>query len=223
MQFLNTLNTTIFNTLKTAALIVFLTNFNIANATSVIVKVEEMGLSNWSIAEQLAPGFGSSGPVDLDWDPNNNFFTELLVWNNGYSGQGAVFCWHGEDCALEISTSVEDTSITLESFTIGYYGYGGVVGYDVIDLETNTSLLSDKPWISREEVSLINVNLSSDVGFRILFGYDGFNGGINNIAYSYLPIPTQMPINTPIPTTVWLFASGLLGLMNLARRQQRNI
>ena len=217
MIFLNPVNKIFIHALKTTALIIILTTSNIVNATSVNVKIEDMGLSNWSTIEQQRPGFGSDGPVVLDWDPNNSFYTELLVWNNGYSGQGAAICWQGEDCALELSTLETDISITLESFSIGYYGYGGIVGYDVIDLDTSTSILTDIPWISGDESTLITVNSTSDTGFRILFGYDGFNGGINDISYSHHGKDPVLS-SVPIPTTIWLFGSSLIGLIRFARQ-----
>ena len=141
MIFFNSVNKIFIHTVKTATIIVFLTNSSIANATSVNVNIESMGLSNWSVIAQGASEFGSSGPVVLNWDPNNDFYTELLAWNGGYSGKGAAFCWHGEDCALELSTTEEAVKITLDSFSIGYYGFGGIVDYDIVDLKNDKTIL----------------------------------------------------------------------------------
>lgn len=210
------LNITFIKVVQTLALTMLLTAFNTANATSAIVKVEDLGLLDWDPIEQMAPGAGSSGPVTLNWDPNNNFFTELIAWNWGYSGTGAASCWIGENCALDLSVSDNSTSLTLESFFLGYFGSEGIVEYQVIDLATDTSVLSGAPLVSGSSGSLINVNAVSDVGFRILFGPDGFNGGINNIAYSYDSIG-QGPGSVPIPAAVWFFGSGLIGLIRFAR------
>jgi hypothetical protein len=211
-------NITFIKIVQAFALTVLLSIFNIAHATSAIVKVEDLGLLDWDPIEQLSPGAGSSGPVSLDWDPNNNFFTELIAWNWGYSGTGGASCWIGENCALDLSVSDNSTSLMLESFFLGYFGSEGIVEYHVIDLETDTSILSGAPLVSGSSGSLINVNAVSNVGFRILFGPDGFNGGINNIAYSY-DATGQGPVVTPIPAAVWFFGSGLLGLISFMRRQ----
>ncbi len=217
MKFLSFLNAIIVYILKGLALIIFLTHGNIANATSLVVNIEDMGLNNWDIIERELPGFGSSGPITLNWDPNNDFFTELIAYNSGYSGKGAAFCWYGEACALELSVSEENTSIVLESFFLGYFGEQGIVEYDVIDLETETSILYGAPNISGSSGLLISVDASSDVGFRILFGPDGFNGGINNITYKYNPSLSQDLTVVPIPAAVLFFGSGLLGLISFSR------
>jgi len=221
MKSVSFLNATIIHTLRILALIICLSNINAANATSIIVNIEDMGLQNWDVIHKESLGFGSSGPVTLNWDPNNDFFTELLAYNSGYSGKGAAFCWYGEACALELLVSEENTSIVLESFFLGYFGEEGVVEYDVIDLETESSILYGAPNISGSSGSLISVDASSDVGFRILFGPDGFNGGINNIAYSYSSLGQGITV-VPIPTAVLLFGSSLLGLISFAHQPRKS-
>jgi hypothetical protein len=195
---------------------VLITNFNIANASLVTVKIEDSGVFNWDSIQKVTPGFGSSGPISLNWDPNDDLFTELLAYDRDYSGGAAAFCWYGENCALKLSVTAENTIMQLQSFTLGYYGNKGIVQYKVIDLETDTKVISDAQWISGSNQTFIDVNASSDKGFLILFGPDGFNGGINNITYSYQSTPTH----APIPTAVWLFGSGLLGLIGFARQSR---
>lgn len=220
MKLLTFFNATLVHTQKglTLTLIFFLTNINIANATSVVVNIEDMGLYNWDMIEKKLPGFGSNGPISLNWDPNNDLFTELLAFNSGYSGGGAAFCFYGEGCALELSVSDENTPVVLESFFLGYFGDEGIVEYDVIDLATETSILFGAPRVSGDSGSLITVDATSSTGFRILFGPDGFNGGINNIAYSYNSILNQEISVIPIPAAVWLFGSSLLGLIGFTRQ-----
>lgn len=215
MKSLKFLNGIYVLTLKRLTLIVFILNSNIANATSVMVKIEDMGLFDWESIQEMSPGFGSDGPITLDWDPNHDSFTELLAFNSGYSGRGAAFCWYGEDCALELSVSEIGTNLMLESFFLGYYSdNGGVVDYHVIDMETGSDILFGSPWVDGSDGSIVSVNASSSVGFRILFGPDGYDGGINDITYSYQPALVQ----TPIPTAVWFFGSGLIGLLSLGRK-----
>lgn len=198
---------------------IFLITFNIAQASSIVVKVEDMGLFNWETIEDKAPGFGSDGPITLDWDPNNDFFTELLAYNQSYSKGAAAFCWYGDNCALELKVSATDTTLMLKSFTLGYFGYGGNVQYEVIDLKDQTVLSSGAPWISgSNDPFIVNVNASSEQGFLILFGPDGYNGGINNIAYEY----GQRVVPTPLPSVAWLFASGLFGLISFGRKRSMN-
>ena len=184
-----------------------------------LVRIEDSGVGNWDSISQYAPGFGSAGPIRLDWDPKNDWFTELLAWNSpSYSGQGAAFCWYSDlQCGLDLLVEEKNTTLTLDGFSLGYYGYGDYVNFDVIDLASQQSLLSDTPWVDGVAGWLVDVNFSSDVGFRILFGPDGFSGGINNISYSYQPTL----VHTPLPTAVWLFGSGLIGLICFARRSNQ--
>lgn len=208
------LNTLFMHTLKILAFLFFISNINIANAALVTVNIEDSGVFNWDPIQKRAPGFGSSGPITLDWDPNNDFFTELLAYDRGYSGGAAAFCWYGENCALQLSVTTQSTSVQLKSFVLSYYGYGNNVQYSVIDLATQTSILEESPWVDGNIGSLITVNAISNKGFLILFGPDGFNGGINNITYSY---QNQVPVQTPIPTAAFLFGIGLFGMIGFTR------
>ncbi|ATG89001.1 hypothetical protein [Methylomonas koyamae] len=203
--------------LKFLALLFLALNINLSHASVVTVKIEDADIFNWEPIQKIKPGFGSNGPVSLNWDPNNDLFTELLAYDRGYSGGAGVFCWYGENCALQLSVTAENTVLQLNSFALGYYGYGNNVQYSVIDLATQTSVLQDSPWIDGAISTLIPVNASSNKGFMILFGPDGFNGGINNITYSYLSAQPGEPVPTPIPAAVWLFGFGLAGILGFPR------
>ncbi|WP_404360112.1 hypothetical protein [Methylotuvimicrobium sp. KM1] len=221
MKFSIFLSNSFSNLWKSLVLLIFLIPINVANATSTIVKVEDMGLADWTIIEKEAPGFGSNGPVSLDWDPYNDWFRELIVFNDGYSGKGAAFCWHGENCALKLSVTEENTTLMLESFFLGFYGSGeGNVEFSVFDLETDTNILAGTPLVTGNDGLDIFVNAVSSVGFLILFGPDGYSIGINEIAYSYQSSNIIVhPV--PIPAASWLFVSGLIGLLCFTRRNSR--
>ena len=200
--------------------LVIILGFNSVHASLVTVKIEAAGVLNWDPIQKWAPGFGSDGPVALNWDPNNDLFTELLAYDRGYSGGAAAFCWYGENCALQLSVTAINTKIHLQTFTLGYFGFGSNVQYSVTDLATQSSIMAGAPWIESDEPSLITVNATSDKGFLILFGPDGFNGGINNITYSYDSFPGSIPVQTPIPASAWLFCLGLFGLIHFTRQSR---
>ena len=202
---------------KLLTIIAFLTNFSSVNARPVVVKIEDLGDSNWEEIEYEYPGFGSSGPVTLNWNPDNDFFTELVAYNYGYSGRAGAFCWYQEDCSLELSVSAENNKVILESFFLGYFGSeGDNVVYSILDLETETIIMSGAPWVGSDG-AIIDVNASSNAGFRVLFGSDGVDAGINDITYSF------NSTLVPIPAAVWLFGSGLIGLVSLSRTRRNRV
>ncbi len=215
MIFFKYLNITIAHIVKLLILTALFAHFNIANAQPVTLKIEDMadGIYNWQGIESDLPGFGSEGPVTIDWNPDEDFFTELLYYDSGYSERAGAFCWYQLDCSLELSVSSGEDKITLDSFFLGSYEIDGdFYDYTVIDLETDAIIFSGSPWIDSSNGAIVNVNASSNVGFRILFGVDGVDGGINDISYSYSKI-----LPTPIPTAFLLFVSGMIGLIKFGR------
>jgi hypothetical protein len=78
-----------------AAVITFLLSCFASGAQAITIKVEDITLpSNGNIIQNVLPGFGSSGPVTLDWDPFNSTSTALRNWNSGgYSNRDAA--WSG--------------------------------------------------------------------------------------------------------------------------------
>jgi hypothetical protein len=215
MKFLKFLHIPFVSILKVLVFFVFITHFNSAYASLVTVKIEDAGVVNWESIQKMALGFGSNGPISLNWDPNDDFFTELLAYDRDYSGGAAAFCWYGENCALKLSVTAENTIMQLQSFSLGYYGIKGIVQYKVIDLETDTRVISGSPWIQGNDQTFIDVNATSNKGFMILFGPDGFNGGINNITYSY---QSTTVVHTPIPAAAWLFGFSLFAMIGFTRQ-----
>jgi hypothetical protein len=189
-----------------------------AAAQAAVVKVEDMTGGNNTDIQATQPGFGSAGAVTLNWDPDNNPATALLIWRGDYSGRDAAWC--GVDgsaaCALEITVSGSPPalySVSLESFFLG--GWPNTdrnIAYTVTDLDGGAVVASGTPLVSGVTGLVVDVNAVSSVGFRISFGPDGYNGGINDITYFEI-------IGDPIPTpgALALFGVGLAGLGLLRR------
>ncbi len=85
----------------------------------------------------------------------------------------------------------------------------------MVDLATLLAVASGAPTVSGATGLVVSVNATSAAGFRILFGPDGFNGGINDISHSGI---VGDPFGVPAPAALALFGLGLLGL-GLARRR----
>ena len=218
MAFSDTINATFGDFVKKIAFLFFALNIGIAHASAITVRVQDSDVFNWDPIQRVSPGFGSRGPISLNWDPNEDYFTELLAYDKGYSGGAGAFCWYGENCALKLSVTEKNTLLELKSFSLGYFGYGNNVRFSVIDLASDRRVLGGSPWIDGRISSLIDVDASSEKGFLILFGPDGFNGGINNISYSYRSLTNPDIVATPIPGAVVLFSSALVGLMFFNRK-----
>lgn len=189
----------------------------IASAAPVVVKVEDMGfVTNANVIQAALPGFGSSGPVTLNWDPLNDSGTRLLNWLGSYSGRDAAYCSTGTDCQLNLNVAAGNT-VTLESFFLGGWpDTDRTIAWSVIDLTDSSVVVSAVgAAVSGTTGLVVNVNATSSTGFAVLFGPDGFNGGINDITYSFsngTPIPT--------PGALALFGTAIAGF-GLALRLRR--
>ena len=143
-------------------------------------------------------GITTNGGTLALFDDNAGFLGAPLVI--GENGGHVLFSdnldgsWNAEVFDLN---NVSGGSITLSNntnFVLGIDWGGGYYG------DTNATLIS-----------------SPDTYLIIFDGFDGQGGRIsgNTLAVDLAPIP--------IPTAVWLFMSGLIGLVAVARRNQRTL
>lgn len=190
-------------------------------APAAVVNLDNLALGNGQSIQNLSPGYGSEGPVTLNWDPLSNANLSILHWNGGYSGRNAGWCASGSSssCVLDL-TVASGFSLTLDSFFLGgYFNTNRLISWSVVDLGTMGSVASAVNSAVSGVSGLVNtIGATSTTGFRIFFGPDGFNGGINDITYSYAPIN---PSAVPLPAAGWLMLAGFGGLVALRRRQQR--
>lgn len=186
-------------------------------AKATTINLDTLSLTNGTAIEVASPGFGSSGPVTANWDPFSNTNTSLLFWNGDYSGRDAAYCQSGSvsGCALDL-TVASGFEITLDSFFLGGWpNTNRSITWSVIDLATSSPVAGAISAAVSGTTGLVNViGLTSDVGFRIVFGPDGFNGGINDITYTSAPISA-----VPLPAAGLLLIAGLGGLAAFRRRQ----
>ena len=175
-------------------------------AQAVVVDLDGLGFGNGTIIETATPGFGSMGPVTLNWNPLSDASTALLFWNGSYSGRDAAYCASGTNCALDLTVAAGH-SVTLDSFWLGGWPDSNRnVTWSVMDLADSSIVASAVSALVSGATGLANaIGATSDTGFRILFGPDGYNAGINDITYSYArtggpgpaPIPPQAAGSVP--------------------------
>lgn len=193
-----------------------------ATAAPVVVKVEDMGFAgNGFVIQNVQPGFGSSGPVTLNWNPTGDPARALLNWLGAYSGRDAAYCQGGTNCQLDLNVTSGST-VTLESFFLGGWpNTTRTIAWSVIDLADNSVVASDAGAVVSGTTGLVvTVNDTSTVGFAIRFGPDGFNGGINDITYSFAAVNGGgggTPV--PAPGALALFGTALLGFGLALRRR----
>lgn len=175
-------------------------------------------LGNGTGIESAAPGFGSAGPVTLNYAVSG--FPELRYWNSDYSGNSAAYCGTSiatsANCALELTVASGNT-VTLKDFSLGgYLNANRDVTWSVVDLFNSSIIASATDAFVSGSTGLLNtINATSSVGFHIFFGPDGYNGGITSVNYSF-----NNPTPIPLPAAGLLMLAGLGGLAALRRRKQ---
>lgn len=187
-------------------------------AQAAVVDLDPLSLGNGAVIQMDSPGYGSEGPVTLDWNPTGLGSQTLLFWNGSYSGRDAAYCVSGTDCALDMTVAPTHT-VTLASFWLGGWpNTNRNVSWSVIDLADSSVVASAiNAFVSGTTGLTVSLGLTSTTGFRILFGPDGFNGGINDITYSYTPVDNVPPV--PLPAGGWLMLAGFGALAALRRRK----
>lgn len=193
-------------------------------ASAAVVNLDDLvGFSNGTAIQTAAPGYGSEGPVTLNWHSTTY---PLLLWNGDYSGRSAAYCNSGAGCTLDMTVDA-GYSMTLASFFLGGWpNTDRTISWSVIDLFDSSVVASTLDAFVSGTTGVVNtIGASSTAGFRILFGPDGFNGGINDITYSYARLGDgggddggASPV--PLPAAGWLMIAGLGGLAALRRRRK---
>jgi hypothetical protein len=111
-------------------------------------------------------------------------------------------------------TALAGSQITLSGFDLGSFGVDGSSStiVQVFDLAGGPALINTGTvTIPALTGRTFAVNAVSAVGFKILFGPDGFNVGISNIGYSVSPVPE--------PGIGALWTAGLAALGCVVRRR----
>lgn len=146
----------------------------------------------------------------LTWDANGSGlggvnFMRNVVANNPFNNIGLLFDVSGFDQgSVDFTLNLKDTDGTDES-----------IAMNVIDNGLQTLLFSDFTsslnLASIDFVSLAITQLTDATDFKI----DSFQVN-NDLSGNYGALAT------PIPAAIWLFASGLLGIMGFSNRRKKS-
>ena len=151
-------------------------------------------------------GIGNSATAD----------TSLRYWQNSYSNSDAVYSQSGfGEVRLDVTTA---GTLTLDSVDFG--GWPNTVRniqYRVYDLGY-TLLTSGNLDTNPLALTTIAFGQNSTAGLIFQFGGDGFNGGIQNVTYSF---DDDRVGGIPEPAS-WVMLIAGFGLTGAAMRRRRH-
>jgi hypothetical protein len=155
---------------------------------------------------QVNQAYGDTAGVAIDWRSSAGSLQSVYFWADAYSGLQRVA--YGNIPLITMTGAM-----TLHSFDLGAWpNTNRQSQVTVRDLATNVAVLSTGPiTILGSTPSNFTLDAYSPVGFSIEFGPDGFNVGIDNIAFTAGVIPE--------PGTWALLAAGLAVVGGVARRR----
>jgi hypothetical protein len=156
---------------------------------------------------QINQNYGDSAGVSIDWRSSAGSLQSVYFWADAYSGMQRVA--YGSVPLITMSGAM-----TLHSFDLGAWpNVNRQSQVTVRDLATNAVILSTGSiTILGSTPSNFTLNAYSPTGFSIEFGPDGFNVGIDNIAFTAGVIPE--------PGTWAMLAAGLAVLGGAARQRK---
>ena len=150
---------------------------------------------DFSSTEDLALGGTFGGSVELSWDINQVALLSDVA--SIEASLGAGFVTATLDPALSIF-------ITPSSLRVDVVNFGGAAPtFDLFSLD----LEALSPPVATGEVVVVNGTVLSD-GWEIPFGR----------VVNFTPATVNVSA-VPVPAAVWLFGSGLIGLVGIARRR----
>lgn len=164
--------------------------------------------------DPIDKNFGSI-PGQLDTLFEDSDGEKLRFWSSNYSGKPGAYSNAVPSVGEVTLTPASGYSVTLVSFFLGAWpNQTRNISYSVDNLDAPGIEVSFLDALVPGDTGLVvNLNeFTSNSGIRITFGPDGFNGGINLIAYSLQPVPE--------PHT-WVMLGAGLGLLGFGLRRAR--
>lgn len=186
--------------------------------TSYIEAIQTDGRMTWGGALHWIDAINANGGTGYlgfsDWRMPTMLDTGTMGCNLAYGGS---------DCGYNVQTGTAATTVYSEMASLWYDTLGNTANYDSSGNAqpggglTNTGPFSNvQPyyyWTGLEDAS------STDRAWYFSAN-DGIQGaGVKNLLFYGLVVRSGDVSAVPTPAAVWLFGSGLLGLLGIARKE----
>jgi hypothetical protein len=174
-------------------------------------------LGSWAVADTWAAG--------LDFGGIDNWRLPLVL-DTGASGCPDANPFNGGDCGYNVDTGSAATTVYSELASIFYDTLGNLAFFDTAGgIQAGSGLTNTGPFANL--VAGVNWGGQADTlttawSFNLATGFQGIlNTPGTNTAYALAVHAGDVGTAViPVPATVWLFGSGLLGLIGVARKRR---
>jgi hypothetical protein len=162
---------------------------------------------------RINQAYGDTASLDVTWAQDTNPSVSMLFWADAYSGLTRI-AYGGTTPTITLAT-VGLNTITLAGFDLGAWpNIDRGSQWTVTDLADGSLVASSGGPITilGSTPTSVMIGATSAAGFAITFGPDGFNVGIDNIAFSVTAVPE--------PGTWAMLAAGLIAMGAVVRRRR---
>ena len=186
---------------------------------------------NASSGPDVAVIFDTTNPTGGDADLGGPFGTNDSSLSNNYSPGNVLIIHETNNCnAFTCEDPDDEGSRNAGTFFFDFASVITLESIDFFDIETVEGTNNEIKLFDKDDNELLpNTFFVPDTGGdnmwgQLLFGVDGVkrielnmggSGAIDNITFTAAEMP-----QVPVPAAIWLFGSGLIGLVGFARRKK---
>lgn len=151
----------------------------------------------------ISQTYGDTADVDVIYDSQaGGLPTTMGFWASDYSDLTNVAFGGGSSAAEIFLNPITNASVVLKGFALGAWPNSDRPSqWTILDGLGNLLMQSGPITILGAAATVVEVDLVSSSGFRIQFGPDAFNVGIDNVNFESTPVP--------LPAAIWVMLPAL--------------